>query len=172
MSQQCVVAVCQTFDNARSAVQALEEADFPSDQVSFVTHSVENEVPQEKELDYGDKTEVNAAKGAGVGGLIGMLLGAPLVTVTGLGAVLIAGPIAMGLAGALVGGFLGAMSGWGVDPDRVKHYEKQVADGAFLIVFNGSPKQVAEAEQLLQDSEADEVDLHAKTSADAVEGVE
>jgi hypothetical protein len=168
MSQDCVVAVYESFAKAKEAVQALENSTFPSEQVSFVTHSVTEELPQEDSLQYGDKTERNAARGAGVGGLIGMLLGTPLVTVGGLGAVLIAGPIATGLAGAIVGGLLGAMTGWGVHADHVHRYEKKVSEGALLVVANGDPQQVAEATKVLQQTDADEIHLHAETSADSV----
>lgn len=169
MSQECVVAVYESFAQARDAVQALEKARFPSDQVSFVTHSVENEVPGEDLPQYGDKARRNAAKGAGMGGLLGTLLGTPLVTVTGIGAILIAGPVAMGLTGAIVGGFLGAMSGWGVSAGHVRRYEEKVKEGALLVIVNGAPQDVARAEKILQQSEAEAVHLHARTSADTVE---
>jgi hypothetical protein len=169
MSAQCVVALYESFDEAKAAIRALEEADYPRGQVSFVTHSVKNEVPKEDALQYGDKTERNAAKGAGVGGLLGLLLGSPLLAVSGVGAVLIAGPIATGLAGAIVGGFLGAMSGWGVHVDHVRRYEKEVAAGSLLVVAQGDPQQVAQAERILQQTDAQEVHLHAETSADSVD---
>lgn len=168
MSQECVVAIYDSFAKAKDAIQLLDQSDFPSEQVSFVTHSVEDEVPQEDSLEYGDKTERNAARGAGVGGLLGVLLGAPLLTASGV-TVLIAGPIALGLTGVVVGGLLGAMSGWGVHADHVSQYEDKVREGALLVIANGDPQEVAEAQKVLQQTEADEVHLHAETSADTVD---
>lgn len=168
-TQECVVGVYQTFAEAKDAVQALEQAEYPAKQVSLVTHRIEDEVPDEQLLQYGDNAERTAATGAGVGGLIGVLLGTPLVAVGGVGSVLIAGPVAMGLAGAIVGGFLGAMSGWGVHEDHVKEYEKQVAEGAMLVIANGDPLEVTEAEKILQETDAIGVHRHVETSADAVE---
>lgn len=169
MTNECVVAVYPSFEKARLAIQALDQADYPAEQVSLVTHSVQGEVPRDETLQYGDKTERNAATGAGIGGLVGVLLGSPLLTVGGIGAVLIAGPIAVGLTGALVGGFLGAMSGWGVHTDHVLDYEKKVAEGAILVVVNGNPQQVAEAEGILQEADADELHRHSESSADSVD---
>lgn len=169
MSQQCVVAVYESFDRAKNAVRALERADFPHEQVSFVTHSVADEAPRENALQFGDEAESSAVKGAGLGGLVGVLLSAPLVTVSGLGVVLMAGPVALGLAGAIVGGFLGAMSGWGVHPDHVRRYEQQVAQGALLVIANGDPEQIVHAEKVLQETGPDDLHLHAETSADTVE---
>lgn len=171
MDRQCVVAVYDSFDKAKSAIIALEASSFPSDQVSLVSQNVEREVPGdvEEEMQFGDESERDAAKGAGVGGLIGALLGAPLLAVPGIGPLLAAGPIATGLTGAIVGGFLGSMAGWGVHKDRVKEYERQVQEGAVLVVATGDPLEVANAREILDDTGATAVDLHAQTSADDVQ---
>lgn len=41
MPQTCVVAVCDSFEIATNAVQLLEDINFPPDQVSLVTHRVQ-----------------------------------------------------------------------------------------------------------------------------------
>jgi hypothetical protein len=169
MSNECVVAVYDSFERARDAVQALDESHFPADQVSLVTHSVAEEGIPDEELQHGDKAELNAAKGAGMGGLFGALLGAPLLAVPGVGPVLIAGPLAMGLTGAIVGGFLGSMSGWGVHDNHLRNYESKVAEGALLVIANGDPQQVASAERILMQTDPAEIFLHAETSADNVD---
>lgn len=170
MSQECVVAVYPSLERAKHAVQTLESAGFSHDHVSLVTRSPADRVPDDEALQYGDQAERSAAKGAGVGGLIGALLGAPVMTIGGIGAVVIAGPIAMGLTGAIVGGLVGAMSGWGVHSDHVKEYEQRIADGSVLVMASGGPREVAEAEKILQEqTEPDELHLHAETSADSVE---
>jgi hypothetical protein len=101
--------------------------------------------------------------------LLGLLLGSPVLAVSGLGAFIIAGPIGLGLAGAIVGGFLGAMSGWGVHEDHIRRYEAKVAQGDRLVIATGDPKMVALAAQTLQQTEPREMHLHAKDSADTVE---
>ncbi len=168
LNQQCVVAVFDSLTVAKEALNALESAKIPADCVSLVTHSVEGQTPQTETMQYGDDTASDAAKGAGVGGLFGLLLGAPLLAIPGIGLMLIGGPLAMGITGAIVGGFLGSMAGWGVSEDHVAEYEKQVTEGAVLIVVNGDPQEVATAQGVLQESGAQSVDLHAKTSADSV----
>jgi hypothetical protein len=163
---QCVVAVYADFEEAKAAVRHIESNDIPHRCVSLVRHSVKAEVPDEEELDYGDKSETYAAKGAGAGGLLGLLLGAPIIAIPGIGPVLLAGPIATGMVGAIVGGFLGAMSGWGVARDRISKYEQLVREGKTLIVVHGEPDEVARAKELLQDTEAERVRLYASTSVD------
>lgn len=169
MSDSCVVAIYDSFEKARDAVQQLEHYSFPSDQVSFVTHSVGDDLRHSEALQYGDESETRAAEGAGVGGLIGLLVGAPILAIPGIGPLLVAGPLATGLTGAVVGGFLGSMLGWGAHEDHVSEYEKKVRAGHLLIVCNGEPDEVASAKELLDGTDVVEVHLHTRTSADAPE---
>jgi uncharacterized membrane protein len=169
MNQQCVVGIFSDLNATRSALEALEKENFTEKQVSLVTSSVENQVKNEEMLEYGDKGAMKAAKGAGMGGLVGMLLGAPMLMVPGVGPLVVAGPLAMGLTGGIVGGFLGAMTGWGVEPDNVEKYQQMVTEGAVLIVVEGPPDEVARAHELLSAHSPDEVRLHAKSGTDSPE---
>ncbi|MGE3777537.1 MAG: hypothetical protein AB7F89_10160, partial [Pirellulaceae bacterium] len=141
MARESVVAVFATREQARIALEALDRVGFPLNQVSFVRPHVTDEVPQTQELQYGDNTERNAAAGAGMGGLLGLMASTPILMVAGIGPMVIAGPLGLGLAGAVVGGFLGAMSGWGVHEDHIQQYEKLVSSGNSLVVLEGDPEQ-------------------------------
>jgi len=167
----CVVGVFDSLKEARGAIETLDESSVPAEQVSLVKYNVSGELPAEEEevLQSGDNTEKDAAKGAGVGGLVGLLLGAPLLLVPGVGHVLIAGPLSAALTGSIVGGFLGAMVGWGVHEDHVEQYQEKVRQGKLLVVVNGNPEDVTEAHRLLRETAAEEVNLHMPTSADAPE---
>jgi uncharacterized membrane protein len=169
MFDQCYVAVYRSFDEARKAIQALDEEGFPEQQISLVTHDVAAEVPREEELQYGDDNVADIAKGAGAGGLLGALLSAPLLTIPGLGLALLAGPLAAGATGAIVGGFLGGLSGWGVHKDHIQAYEEKVKEGCLLVVASGNPAEIAIASRVLNDTDAEETHLHARTSDDAPE---
>jgi uncharacterized membrane protein len=169
MFHDCVVAVYDSLDKARHAIQMLEEAHVPHDRISLVTHDIHRQVDDERTMQFGDKSESNAFKGAGFGGLFGLLLGAPLLAIPGVGPILLAGPLAAGITGAIVGGFLGSMSGWGVHTDHIREYEHRVRAGAVLVVVNGTPQEVADAQRALQDTHAEEVVLHAKASDETPE---
>lgn len=169
MSQQCVVAVYDEFPQAVEAIQALEKSPFPNDQVSLATGSLSPDVMAEEALEYGDKTTGTTAKGAGIGGLVGLLLGVPLLLIPGIGPMLLAGPIFTGATGAVVGGFLGALKGWGVHEDHLLEYEQMVRNGKILVVAGGEPDDVAEAKRVLQETDTDRLKLHAATSADSPE---
>lgn len=168
-NNHCVVGVFDDFDQTRAAIQALEASDFPAAQVSLATHRLPGDAPPHDLLNSGDETESQAGRGAGVGALVGLLLGTPLLLVPGLGQVLIAGPLLAGLTGGIVGGLLGSMTGWGVHEDHVKRYEALLREGKFLVIAHGDPREIAVAQQVLQDAPAAEIVLHAPDSADAPE---
>lgn len=169
MSRHCTVAIYDDFEAAKQAVTTLDESKFPSDQVSLVANSVHDDLPSTTSLQYGDESDKDAALGAGVGGLVGFFMAAPLLTIPGFGLMLIAGPITAGLTGAIVGGFLGSMIGWGVHEDHVAEYEEEVRKGSFLVVANGDPFETDYAKQVLDQTNARSVTQHVRESADRVE---
>ncbi len=166
MFRQSVVGVYESLSDARAALEVLDQAGFSQDEVSFVTSNVEKQTDDAEVLEYGDMSADRAAKGAGVGALVGGLLGSPLLMVPGIGPLLMAGPIA---AGGVVGGLMGAMAGWGVTPDNIEEYQQLVRKGEVIIVVQGPPDRVVHAHELLNDTSAKQVHLHAKTSTDAPE---
>jgi hypothetical protein len=170
MSHNCVVGVYGSFSEAKEAVQLLEHSTFPSEQISLATHSAGEEIVSSSALKYGDEAESDAAKGAGIGGLIGVLLATPLLMIPGIGPLLVAGPLAAaGLTGAVVGGLLGSMQGWGVHTDHIEEYEQLLRQGKLLVVAHGDPEQVALAKSLLDQTDAETVKLHMPNSADSPE---
>jgi uncharacterized membrane protein len=169
MADECVVGIYDSAAKAEEAVHILDRSGFPRHQISVVASAVGENTEVAKELKYGDDSMKDAALGAGVGGLAGLLIGATVLTISGLGAVLIAGPLAAGLTGALVGAFLGAMRGWGVHDERRREYEEKVKQGKVLLVAHGDPLEVAEAERLLKETDVSELHLHAKTGDDSPE---
>jgi hypothetical protein len=169
--RESVVAVYESLDQAKDAVRALEQAGFPPEQVSLVTRSLRREMPgdEERVVEKDDKAETDARQGAALGGLVGLLLGAPLLMIPGVGAVLLAGPIATALTGAIVGGFLGSMAGWGVPEDAIDEYQQRVREGEVLVIAHGDPLTIARADRLLQATSAREVKLHATPSDSSVD---
>ena len=171
MNEESVVAVFDTVSEARSGLDALAQSGFPRKQVSLVARSLDDETEVHGYIMHGDRMEKDAAMGAGIGSLVGLLAGAAILWVPGFGPVVAAGPIGLALAGGIVGGILGAMTGWGVSEDWVAQYEDKVRAGKVLIVAHGDPRQVAEAHEVLEQLEPEELRMHAPTSADDVEDV-
>jgi outer membrane lipoprotein SlyB len=161
MAEECVVAVYENVENARSAIDKLIASGFPQKNISLVVASLKNEPAAiKKSLELGDESEKDAAIGAGIGAAIGLLGGATVVSLAGMG-VVIAGPLGAG-AGAIVGGILGAIQGWSVHRDHIPKYEAKVKAGKVLILAHGNnPVQIATAERILQSTRPLEIHLHA-----------
>jgi hypothetical protein len=166
MYGQCVVAVYDSLSAAEGALMVLKHSGVPSEQVSLMAKQVKGSVPEEQALEMGDRAEKDATTGAGVGALVGLLAGAPLLAIPGVGPILAAGPIATALTGGIVGGFLGSMQGWGVQSDRAESYEDKVRAGKVLVIVHGEPRDVAQAVRLLQTTPATSVEMHAESPSD------
>jgi hypothetical protein len=172
MSGQCVVAVFDSMEHARFAMDELRNAGLES-KVTVVARKpsdarkVSDALPEDnlEPVSDGQPAGYEVLQGVTAGGLLGFLLAAPILMVPGLGPVLVAGPMAGALTGAIVGGFLKGMGAWGVRVDHADEYERKLQSGALLLVVTGAPDDVARAKRLLDQSEASEVELHA-TSAD------
>jgi hypothetical protein len=88
LNDQCAVAVFANPQQAVHAVRALKDSGLPADRISLVAASLEHQNEEFKqELHYGDKMVKDAAVGAGVGGLLGFLVGAAVFSVSGVGVV-------------------------------------------------------------------------------------
>ena len=153
MTTNCVVAVFDTMNHAQLAVHILERAGFAPDHVSLVTRHIPEGSQLEEELSVGDDAERDAVIGAALGGLAGVLGDAILFFITGLGAVVAAGPLALA-AGAVIGGIIGAMEGWGIHHSHLRKYEDFVREGKVLLVVDGLPDELMEAENMLVETDA------------------
>lgn len=168
-TQECLVGVYRGLDEAHVAMQMLDDAGFPRDLATLVTHDISLHLPAMESIQYGDEAEHKAAAGAGVGALLGALLGAPLILIPGVGPAIWIGPLAAGMTGAVVGGLLGAIRGWGIHEDHIQEYEEAVRGGRVLIVVTGEPEEIARAQEVLQDTAPQSLRLHAATPGDAPE---
>jgi outer membrane lipoprotein SlyB len=162
MAEQSVVAIYENTSQAKLAIDKLVASGFPSSSISLVTKSLTNEpAVVKKTLEFGDDTEKDAAIGAGIGGVIGLLGGATVVSMAGMG-VVIAGPLGA-MTGVVVGGLIGAIRGWSVHKDHIPKYEAKVKSGQVLVIaHHADPLKVVGAEKVLQGTPHVSVRLYAK----------
>jgi hypothetical protein len=106
---------------------------------------------------------LDPANGGAIGGTIGVLAGAGLVAIGGVGRMIGAGPITAGLAGAReatadaettadaeIGDLFRALVGIGISDHDAKRYEDHVKSGCTLVSVSCSSKeQAARAKELL-----------------------
>lgn len=169
VADQNVVAVFPQLAAAKAAIKQLSHDGVSQDHISLVAHSLEDDIEVQSFLTHGDKTETDAARGAVVGGLLGLLAGAAFFWIPGFGPLVILGPLATGFTGGAVGALVGAMTGWGIPQDHVHRYEQKIQAGGVLVIVHGSPLLVSAAYRILSEANPQELTLYAKDSADSPE---
>lgn len=155
-----VTGLYDNYDDARSAVKALENAGVPSDDISIVTNKA-NGVDVEGQ---GSHAAEGAGAGAGVGavagGAGGLLTGLGMLAIPGVGPVVAAGWLAATAAGAVagavaggaVGGIVGAMVKEGVPEDEANFYAEGIRRGGSVVTAKIDDSQVASAQSILSQS--------------------
>jgi len=157
MTQQSVVHIYPSLDEAEAAVKRLSDRKFPINQISIVTQNIETTKQVHGFITAGDVAAQGASSGAWMGGFFGLLVGAAFIWVPGFGPLFVAGPFAamlLGgaegvLAGAAGGGLLGALFGWGISKEHILKYEEGIKGGKYLVVANGNESQVNLARAIL-----------------------
>src|SRR3954465_13936351 len=141
---------------AESAVDALQQAGFRSDDISVLLPDQQSseEFAHEKNTKAPEGTTTGVAAGGAIGGTLGLLAGVGALAIPGLGPFIAAGPIMGALAGAgaggAVGGLVGALVGMGIPEFEAKRYEGAVKDGGTLLsVHCDTSEQVDAAKNAL-----------------------
>lgn len=140
-----------SYAQARAAVDAVEKAGIPSNDVSFIANKYVS-------ADYDDVDAVSdTAAGAGIGGVVGggagLLAGLGLLAIPGLGPVVAAGWLAAmavgAAAGVATGGIMGALVGAGVDEEHAAVYSESIRRGGTLVTVRVPDDQVGRIEGLM-----------------------
>lgn len=164
-----IVGVYEKMAAAEDAVRALDKGGFPIKQVSIVGKDLQSEKEVHGFITAGDIAKDGVGTGAWFGGLFGLLMGAAFIWLPGLGSLMVAGPFAAALlggiegaaAGAAGGGLLGALIGWGVSKQHIVKYEEHIKGGKYLVLARGSQEEIEKARNILSESGAAEVTVHA-----------
>lgn len=147
-----VIGVFTNRPQAERAVQDLRNTGVNEEKISIVAregyiHGDDNntndsyvKMVKEKDNDnqYNatseDKQNLSTGTTAGgaIGGVAGLLAGAGLFTIPGVGPILALGPIISGLAGAAAGGITGGLVDLGISPDVGDRYQAEVERGGIL----------------------------------------
>jgi hypothetical protein len=169
MHEECVVAIYDSFAKAEQALHILSRSGFAMWRVSLATAATAGGSKLVADLRMGDDALRDGAIGAGLGGAVGLLAGLGATLVTGVGVVFLFGPAAAGILGATVGAYLGTFFGWGVHRGHIKQYEQFIKEGKVLVVANGAPLELAQAEKILKETDVLAVDLHARAADESPE---
>jgi hypothetical protein len=161
-STDAVVGVYESMKDAESAVRTLLEQGVPAGQVSIVGQDLHSETQVHGFVTTGDVAKTGAVSGAWVGGLFGVLTGAALLFVPGVGALVVLGPLAAGALaaaeGATAGAGLGALLGHFIAKKHVPKYSEHLTAGNYLVLRHHP--QASDAQILQQDTTPVEVTHH------------
>lgn len=168
---QTVTGLYDNYANARTAVNALEDAGISSSNISIVGREGET-----NESYAGEGAANGASVGAVVGGTGGLLAGLGMLAIPGVGPVVAAGWLAATAAGAAAGavaggaagGIIGSMTNAGVDEDDAHVYAEGVRRGSTLVSVRVEEDQGDVARSILNDNAP--VDVTARRAMYREEG--
>jgi len=172
-----ITGLYDSYDDAKAAVKALENAGVSSDDISIVTNKANGDVDVEGQ---GNMAGEGAGTGAGIGALAGgaggLLTGLGLLAIPGVGPVVAAGWLAATAAGAVagavaggaVGGIVGAMVESGVPEEDAHFYAESIRRGGSVVTARVEDGLRASADAILNSSPR--VDVAARRASYAEQG--
>lgn len=151
--QRQPVGLFDTLKGAESALGALQEAGFSTDQLSLVSQQL-NPLPRLEETEASESAKKGAIAGAVLGGLVGFLLG--YVSLTAVSAFTVdptSRLLGMTLAGSGIGAvgssLMGGLSGATVFKPQIEPDYIDLEQG-YLIVVEGTTEELQQAEKIIQ----------------------
>lgn len=169
-----VTGLYDSYDDARAAVKALEDAGVPSDHISIVS----NKDGRQDVEGQGNNAAEGAGTGAGIGavagGAGGLLAGLGIMAIPGVGPVVAAGWLAATAAGAVAGavvggaagGIVGAMMESGVSERDAHLYAEGVRRGGAVVAAKVEDNQVTTSQAILNNTRAVNLDDRRRAYAD------
>jgi uncharacterized protein (TIGR02271 family) len=163
---QTVTGLFDSITAAQQAVETLERAGVPRSNISIIAG---NESGKYKDYikegeDKGDPA-TGAAKGAAIGGGLGLLAGLAALAIPGVGPIIAAGPIVTALAGAGIGaaagGLIGALANAGIPEEDARMYADEVQRGGILVIVRTRVDHADQVADILADAGARDVNEKA-----------
>jgi uncharacterized membrane protein len=168
MLKNSVIAMFDQHTQAEEGVKQLQEAGFNMQALSIVGKDYHTDEHVVGYYTTGDRMKYWGKNGAFWGGIWGLLFGSAFFMVPGVGPFVAAGPIVAWIVAALEGAaFVGGVSAIGaglysigIPKKSILEYETSLKAGKFMLVFHGTPDEVARAHSILSASSASETQLH------------
>jgi hypothetical protein len=164
-----VSALYDTYNEASSAVSALEAAGVPHADISIVANNSDHW--HKGESNAGTGAGAGAGAGAAVGGVGGLLTGLGIMAIPGVGPVVAAGwlvatavgAVAGAAIGGAAGGLVGTLTSSGVPEKDANVYAEGVRRGGTLVTARVDDAQATEAQAILKRQKY--VDINARGEA-------
>ncbi|HEY5869591.1 MAG TPA: general stress protein [Candidatus Tectomicrobia bacterium] len=163
-----VVGVYNSHTDAEAAIKELQRAEFDMHKLSIVGKDYHTEEHVIGYYNAGDRMQFWGTLGAFWGWLCGLLVGAALFVIPGLGPVIVFGPLVGGVVGALGGAVVGgglsalgaALYSIGIPRDSIVEYETALKTDKFLLMVHGTADEVTLAQRILETTGAVYIAAH------------
>ncbi len=158
--------VIKTFSSREAAGQAFDHlvlSGLSIAQIFLLGHGLDENYPTFPKLPadaYGAVTGTATGLKKGLlignlaGGVTGLLLGAGLIALPGVGSLVLSSAIAFvllsGGIGTAAGGLTGALIGLGLTSEQAKAYSQQISSGRVLLIVEGTSQDIDRAKSLLK----------------------
>lgn len=148
---QTVIGLFETHQQTNQAIASLEQLGYSQDDMSVLGQK--EVLPQTQ--DEHSETAEDAGKGAGWGGLVGLIAGATTLAIPGIGPVIGTGTIlgstfsGAGI-GAAVGGLVGLFRNWLGHESDAQHYENAIKQGHIMLAVTSSEGGAEEVKDTLE----------------------
>jgi hypothetical protein len=161
---KAVFCIAQTNDQMEHIVSQLKAAGFDNDDISVLLPDKcsEHEFGHEKHTKSPEGTTIGGTIGVVTGAILGGLAGIGTLAIPGLGPFIAAGPIMGALSGAGVlgttGGIVGALIGLGIPEYEAKRYEGRLQGGNALIsVHTETSEARSKVKEIFEDANAEDI---------------
>jgi uncharacterized membrane protein len=155
-----VVGVFDRVDYAEKAAREIQEQGLRTDDISILVKNEDQAGEGNKKGMVNDNISNGTVTGGIIGGLAGLLIGAGLVAIPGLGIIAAAGPIAGLIGGAATGGIVGGLVDLGIPEEESKRYESDVREGKVVFSMKTDEDKVESVRSILQANGAERVNTH------------
>ncbi len=155
-----VVGVFDRVDFAEKAAREIKEQGLRTDDISIMVKDREQNESGEGRGMVNDNVSNGALTGGVIGGLAGLLIGAGLVAIPGLGIIAAAGPISGLIGGAASGGIIGGLVDLGIPEEEGKKYESDIRQGKVVFSMRTEEEKVESIRNILQANGAERVNTH------------
>lgn len=169
-----VIALYDSFSEAREAVEDLVDAGFDRGHISIVANDASGEHSSYIN-DDGSTEDVSGGEGAGFGAVIGGLIGLGAALIPGIGPVVAAGPFAAALmggvgavTGALTGGAAASLIDMGMSEEDANLYAEGIRRGGTMVTVRADESRIEDAKSILNNHNP--VDLEQRGSMYKSEG--
>jgi hypothetical protein len=169
-----VFGIYSTRTAVEDATDSLVKAGFPASDISVLLPESlggTKDMGTQKATKAPEGTATGVTTGGVIGGTLGLLAGAGLLAIPGLGPFIAAGPIMAGLAGlgvgGAVGGVTGALIGMGLPEFEAKRYQDRLQKGGILLsVHCDTSEEIKRAKEVFKRTGGEDVSSTGESSTD------